>query len=137
MQTFRKAERLCSKKVINELFEKGNNLLLYPLSIKWINVPPEKLHVPAKILFVASKKHFKLSVKRNRIKRLLRECYRKNKFFLYEFLLQNNISISFSVAYVDKNEPDYDFLNEKMVEILHLLMEQLKIKAEENNNEPV
>ncbi len=130
--TFRKQERLCSKKAIGELFETGNILISYPITVKWIKKTPVDACFPAKVLFVVSKKHFKSAVKRNRIKRLFRESYRQNKQILHEFLIQNNISIFFSVAYVQKIEPNYHFINDKLKGTLNMLIEQIKTEYEES-----
>jgi len=80
---FRKEERLCSRKLTDSLFNSGESqsLSAYPVRAVYMSVPAvDKASV--KILVSVPKRHFKRAVKRNRIKRQLREAYRKNKQLL-------------------------------------------------------
>lgn len=81
-QTFTKAERLCSKRVIDALFAGGNkSFAAYPLRV--VCMPTEVAgSAPVSILVSVSKKHFRLAVHRNRVKRQIREAYRLNKDIL-------------------------------------------------------
>lgn len=78
-ETLTKAERLSSTKAIERLFDRrrpeGGSLLAYPCQVLF--VPTDEAHT--RVLFTVSKKKFKKAVDRNRIKRLLREAYRKQK----------------------------------------------------------
>lgn len=73
-----KSERLCSKKAFELLFAQGKSVFSYPVKIIYVreitDMPPE-----VKAAFSVSKRYFKRAVKRNRIKRVLREVYRKHK----------------------------------------------------------
>ena len=56
---------------------------------------------PAKVLVSVSKKKFKRAVDRNRIKRLIREAYRRHKEeHLYSFLRSRELSIHLMILYV-------------------------------------
>ncbi len=82
--TFRKPERLCSRKLIETLFTGANkSMSSFPIRTVYTMLPAEA-GTPARvsILVSVSKRHFKLAVKRNRVKRQLREAYRKNKALL-------------------------------------------------------
>ncbi|SHN20973.1 ribonuclease P protein component [Cyclobacterium lianum] len=73
---FSKEERLHSKKLIKELFDKGSSFFLYPFKVYYL----EKEHLPHNQLLISvSKKKFKKAVDRNYIKRRVREAYRLNK----------------------------------------------------------
>jgi len=76
--TFPKSERLCSKKAFDFLFLEGKSLFSYPLKFVY---SVENSSEKSKILvaFGVSKKNFKRAVKRNKIKRTLREVYRTHK----------------------------------------------------------
>lgn len=82
--TFKKAERLKSKKIIDSLFQEGQSFGAYPLRIVW--VPVEGNAYPVQCTVSVSKKRFPKAVDRNRVKRQLREAWRLNKHHLYAAL---------------------------------------------------
>jgi ribonuclease P protein component len=81
--SFRKDEFLRKKKLIDRLFAEGTSFFIYPFRIFWLPTPLET-NFPAQILISVTKRVFKKAVDRNRIKRQIREIYRKNKHQLYE-----------------------------------------------------
>ncbi|TAJ46546.1 MAG: ribonuclease P protein component, partial [Chitinophagaceae bacterium] len=72
-----------------------------------------------------SARHFKKAVDRNRIKRLLRECYRLNKHSLLATLEAKGKKVVVFFLYVGKDLPDYLTLNEKMQQALTKFEEQI------------
>lgn len=54
----------------------------FPMRVVYRFVDREEGEPPAQILVSVSKKHFKAAVKRNMMKRRMREAYRKNKHLL-------------------------------------------------------
>lgn len=82
--TFKKKEHLCKQKQITELFvHKTGAITLYPLRIIFRYYHSTLNNdVPTQVLLSVSKKHFKHAVDRNKIKRQLREGYRKQKEIL-------------------------------------------------------
>ena len=80
--TFPKEEHLCRKKLIEELFSKQSSSFgVYPLRPVWIKAPAPTT-APPQVLISVSKRTFKRAVDRNRLKRLIREAYRLNKYRL-------------------------------------------------------
>ncbi|MBO3700873.1 ribonuclease P protein component [Fabibacter sp. E12] len=77
--TFPKSERLHSKKLIKELFEKGSSFYLYPFKVIYL---PQAEIDSNQVLISVSKKKFKKAVTRNLIKRKVKETYRLNKHLL-------------------------------------------------------
>lgn len=75
--TLSKEEKLKSRKQIEKLFVEGDSMKEYPLRLKYLKI--SDVNNSVKTTFSVPKRNFKLAVKRNRIKRLLRESYRKNK----------------------------------------------------------
>ena len=74
--TFPKKEHLCSKKRIEQLFNRQNpSLGAYPLRLTWLPAPAHT-HTPPEVLITVPKRTFKRAVDRNRLKRLLREIGR-------------------------------------------------------------
>ena len=99
--TFTKEERLCSQKQIELLFNNSSSFILYPFRIVWTSQTLADAPYPAEIAISVPKKRFKRAVDRNKIKRLIREAYRKNKGELfYPFLSQQHIKLSFILIYV-------------------------------------
>lgn len=85
-QTFKKAERLNSKKVIDRLFKKGSSetgsVFSYPFRVLYLRAEEPTAALPA-VLISVSKRQFKRAVDRNLIKRRIREAYRLNKSLLF------------------------------------------------------
>ena len=87
--TFGKEERLCSKLLIDQLFSgKASSFSAWPIRGVFLLVDEGQSKETAKVelLVSVSKRYFKRAVKRNRVKRQIREAYRKNKFLLAEVL---------------------------------------------------
>jgi ribonuclease P protein component len=96
---FKKEERLCSRKQIELLFSSGSSFVLYPFRIVWLR-SEEPFPYPAQVAISVPKKKFKRAVDRNRIKRSIREAYRKNKeALLYQSLRENNHYLHFIIIY--------------------------------------
>ena len=76
--TFKKAERLSLKKEIDGLFKQGESFISYPLRIVYLKQKP-LLGEKVSVLISVPKRKIKLAVKRNRLKRLIREAFRLNK----------------------------------------------------------
>ena len=82
--TFKKEERIVSNLLIETLFEKGNSrsLTAYPLRAVYLRTEHREGCAPVQLLISVPKKKFKHAVDRNRVKRQIRESYRKNKAIL-------------------------------------------------------
>jgi len=105
--TFRKNERLCSKKLIEQLFSSGKSFLTYPVKVTYC-LQDNPSSPPAQVLILVSRKRFRKAFRRNRIKRLLREAYRLEKHQFYNYLnnIQKNCLIA--ISYVADNELSLD-----------------------------
>lgn len=97
-----KHEKLKHKKEIGLLFEKGKWKTYENVRIITLNLdkkPQEYFSFDnQKIGVSVSKKHFKRAHDRNRIKRLLRECYRLNKEQFVEKFGANSLSMVFWIS---------------------------------------
>ncbi len=99
--TFRKAERLCSKKLITEVFEKGNSFYIKPIKALWLDTSLPT-SVPAQLLITVPKRYIHDSWQRNSIKRLIREAYRQNKELLYLILQQKQKQCALAIVYTGR-----------------------------------
>jgi ribonuclease P protein component len=116
-ESFRKSERLCSKKAIEALFETGKSFHCPPFLIIWSYAQTD-IPFPAQIAISVPKKLFKLAVTRNLIKRRVRESYRKNKESLYIFLKNSNRKIVFTIVLRDSSIPDYNTVDNSVKQMI-------------------
>lgn len=120
--TFKKNERLCEKKSIGRLFKEGKPFFQYPFKIIYLPFN-EPVNYPAKVLISVPKRHFKKAVDRNRIKRLVRESYRKHKMILWENSPSHpHFLIAF--VYTATQQHDYPFIEKKII----LALQQISTK---------
>jgi ribonuclease P protein component len=120
-ETFDKSERLCSRKIIEILFETGNIFHNSLFKVVW-NKGQDTIPGPAQVTFSVSKRGFSLAVTRNLIKRRMREAYRKNKKPLYDHLLSQNIKIAFVVIVKGKAVPDYASIEKAIRDVIQKLI---------------
>lgn len=109
---FKKEERLCSKKLIEQLFREGSSFNLYPLRFIYIKQSPAAAIVP-QILVSVSKRNFKKAVDRNRLKRQIREAYRQNKIILCPDG-QSSIQI-LGILYIAKEKKPFKIIQKKLI----------------------
>ncbi|MFD1255288.1 ribonuclease P protein component [Mucilaginibacter terrae] len=125
MYTFKKEERLCNKRLLEQLFGSGSSFLCYPFRVSWvknINTQPAVVQV----VFSVTKKRYKRAVDRNLIKRRTREAYRLHKQeLLYQHLQEQNTHVILSINYIGKEINDFALIDKKMVKLLTQLSEQI------------
>ena len=116
--TFGKEERLCSRKLIDRLYAEGHRLMAYPFSVQWIATDGP---APCQVMIVAPKRRFHHAVDRNRVRRLTRECWRRRKPALYDFLQQHDLCIALSLVYVHNEIMTYEQLSRKADKLMAAL----------------
>jgi len=122
--SYAKAEKLKSRKALNALFTGGKSFAVFPVKVFWMPAAPNS-DQPIQAGVGVSARNFKKAVDRNRIKRLLRECYRLNKHSLLATLEAKEKKVVVFFLYVGKELPDYTTLNEKMQQVLTKFEEQI------------
>jgi ribonuclease P protein component len=110
---FHKSERLCSKKIIGDLFLSGESFLCYPVKIVYKAIDPAQPH-SSMATFSVSKRNFKRAVDRNKLKRQMREAYRLNKESLYQSLSEKNSNIAVMFIFIGKQMEDYQVIEKGM-----------------------
>ena len=121
MQSFTKAERICLQKEINHLFDEGTSFAVYPLRVVYVEKKSFS-GVPVSILISVPKKRFKQAVKRNRVKRLIRETYRLNKNILWESLQLSGKECLIAFVYMGNEVCDFSTLDTCMKKIIAKLV---------------
>lgn len=121
MQTYSKAERLCSSILIENLFKSGSSFHKPPFKFVWLE--NSESNVPVKTVISVPKRLFKKAVERNRLKRMIREAYRKNKASLYDSLLENKIHLM--IIFTGKSIIKYKDIEEKIIEGLQRLVKEI------------
>jgi len=129
---FGKREKLCSRKIIDLLFRKGKGFVAYPIRVQMLPMKDLPEDVPSQAMFSVSKKRFKRAVKRNLLKRRMREAYRLNKHHLYNVIEQKDLQIAVAFLYISSDEMDYHNIEEGMKKAI----QKLVAKIEKNETTP-
>lgn len=113
-QQFRKAERITSKLLINRLFdgEGTTSIVVFPFRVVSMKIP--KKEVPVSVLISVPKKRFHNAVDRNRMKRLTREAYRKQKHILWQTMEEADESLAIAFIYISSNLSSYQTVYKSM-----------------------
>ena len=119
MQTFGKDEKLCSPTEIADLFSKGKQLFKHPVKLLWLTTGPSNDN-KARVIITVSKRNFKNAVQRNRIKRLLRECYRKNKCIFESLATDQQLLIG--LIFIGKQIPGINVLEPIIIALFQRLI---------------
>ena len=101
---FPKSQRLCGQLRIRELYASGTKFTVWPLRITY--APAEETQV----LIWAPKNLFHHAVDRNRLRRLMREAWRRNAAPLLESSARYQIAIN----YMDRKEQSYATIEKAM-----------------------
>lgn len=122
--TFKKSERLCSQILIDRLFNGGSkSLSAFPIRVVYrVDDAPEQA---VEVLVSVSKKRFHRAVKRNRVKRQIREAYRKNKYMLWDALNGHSKALSLAFIWLDDKLYDSSVVDRQVVVLLKRIVEKL------------
>lgn len=163
MQTFSKNERLCSVRLMKNLFQNGQSFYVFPFKVFFCLLHPtdstpsegaihEEVEVGvmqlsqslpilhsynllqwhphrSQLLITVSKRNFKRATDRNRIKRLVREGYRKNKEPLQRTLNTTGKFCLLSLAYTSRNILTFSELEHKIIVILRKIADAAEATA--------
>lgn len=121
-----KSQRIYKKKAVQTLFEEGKGFSLYPFRVivHLYDAENQEDALP-RILVSVSKKRFHHAFKRNRVKRLIRESWRKNKAELLKLCQANNKTLDVALVYNATVILTYQEIEGKMKQVVERLVEKL------------
>ncbi|RYD82676.1 MAG: hypothetical protein EOP53_03040 [Sphingobacteriales bacterium] len=98
--TFSKGEKLCTEKIISDIFSRRltKSAFSFPVLAIW-RYQELPTPFPAQILFSVPKKKIKQANQRNRIRRQMREIYRLQKNMLYDSLSLQRLQCAVVIVY--------------------------------------
>lgn len=124
--TLSKEERICSKKLINELFTgNGRSMTTFPLRVVFMKRTIVDDQPRAAMLVSVPKRYFKHAVDRNRVKRQVREAFRRNKSIITQNLTDDHEAVAMAFVWLtDEKFPSSEVEN-RMVRLLTRISESL------------
>lgn len=122
--SFPKSEHLCGEKRITELFTQGDAFIAFPMRVVYL-LQPKTESEAVSVMVSVPKKRFKRAVKRNKLKRLMREAYRLNKQIIADLMELKQMQIHIAFNYVSNDELDFVTIEKKMKQALQKLVEKI------------
>ena len=122
--TFAKDERLSSRKLIDALFMQGDSLMEHPFRLVWKieeGVDENYLQVAISV----PKKRVPKAAHRNRIRRLVKEIFRKQKEGLKKQLKKEQKKLTLMIIFLDKQAGNYQDLDNKISVTLERLQKEI------------
>lgn len=104
--------------------------MVFPYRVVYTLLDATEQAAPAAFFVSVPKKKFKRAVKRNLIRRRVKEAYRLNKNILLPVLEENGLHIGMAFLYLDKEIREYAGIESKMKEMLRQLAEKLAPQPE-------
>ena len=96
---------------------------IFPLRV--VCLPVQELETSASILVSVSKRRFKRAVKRNRVKRQIREAFRMNKHGLLDVLAQRQRRLAIGFIYLSERLIDSSAIDKCMKTALARIAEKV------------
>lgn len=124
-QSFGKEYKLCSKILIDKLFQEGKRYRNFPFSMSYLQ-GDFQFSAPFQILISVPKRQFKKAHDRNYVKRCIREIIRKNKELITNHQQLDNNKIVLSVIYNFNQVTTFVEMEQKLVQALKMLSSKLK-----------
>ncbi len=122
--TLHKEERLCSQKMIEDLFTSGESFLSYPLKVVFLKTELPQPY-PVLAAFTVSKRNFKRAVKRNLLKRRMREAYRLHKPTFYAEITAKELHLAVMFVYIGKDIAEFAQIEKSMISAFKKLLAKL------------
>ena len=124
--TLSKEERICSKKLINELFTgNGRSMTAFPLRVVFMKRTVGDDQPRAAMLVSVPKRYFKHAVDRNRVKRQVREAFRRNKSIITQNLTDDHEAVAMAFVWLTNEKYPSSEVENRMVRLLTRISECL------------
>ena len=124
--TLSKEERICSKKLINELFTgNGRSMTAFPLRVVFMKRTIVDDQPRAAMLVSVPKRYFKHAVDRNRVKRQVREAFRRNKSIITQNLTDDHEAVAMAFVWLTNEKYPSSEVENRMVSLLTRISECL------------
>ena len=124
--TLSKEERICSKKLINELFTgNGRSMTVFPLRVVFMKRTIVDDQPRAAMLVSVPKRYFKHAVDRNRVKRQVREAFRRNKSIITQNLTDDHDAVAMAFVWLTNEKYPSSEVENRMVRLLTRISECL------------
>ncbi len=120
-RTLPKTEIMRGEKAVASLFDGGHTGFCYPLRYLWRTGEGSGV----KVLFSVPKRNFKRAVKRNLLRRRMREAYRLNKASLSEAAAAAGKQVDLAFIYSAKDLQDFKTIENGIKRILGQIVERL------------
>ena len=123
--TFKKSERLCSRILMDRLFQGGSHSVsAYPWRAVFLPVEADE-QKGVSVLMSVPKKRFHDAVDRNRVKRQLREAYRKHKHALAETMVTREQGLLIAFIYTSSQIESTAYIEKRMTRLLEKIADAL------------
>lgn len=120
-----KIERICSRKTIERLFAKGRGAFVYPLRYVVSVRDAGEGDVPVSVMVSVPKRNHKRAVKRNLLKRRVKEAYRTGKHDLCGRCTAAGKHLDIAFIYVSKEAEDFKLISHAVERILKQVGESI------------
>ncbi len=130
-----KYEKLCSRTMVNNIFQSGKSAICYPLRAAFSIVEQEA--TPAQFLITVPKKKIRKAVNRVLLRRRIREAYRLNRNLLIPELQKQKRSIKVAFIYLSDDIADYATINSKMQALMKKITDIVEKTAEQKQNDTI
>ncbi len=118
-----KKERLTSRREIDQLFHDGHSFYEGQFKVYWATADIDQ-PTSIQLLISIPRKNLQRAVDRNRMKRLVREAYRKNKHGLQGFLEQANKKLKIALVFLGKRTLKHAIAEPIIILILQRLIRE-------------
>ncbi len=117
---FPKSNKISSIRRITEIFRNGAVIYNYPFKVLYLQNDNNE----SRVVISVPKRVFKRAVKRNYIKRLIRESLRLQRFGSF-----SNVGFDICIIYTDKELPTFKLINQKIEDVLGKIIKRAKVDS--------